>query len=83
MEVTRDGIGDIEVKYTYHNFAATDGAFGRWMNANHPEIDIDTVFFPGDTVAESVTRGELRALYAEEWAAYLEANGCTYEDYGC
>ncbi|MEA2058730.1 MAG: hypothetical protein U9O63_08415 [Actinomycetota bacterium] len=58
-------------------------AFSRWMQANHPEVAIDTMFFPGDTVEESVARGELRARYAKEWAAHLDASNCTYEDYGC
>ena len=83
MEVTRDGIGDIETKYDFPNFTATDGAFSRWMRANQPEVAIDTIFFPGDTVEEAVARGELRARYAKEWAAHLDANNCTYEDYGC
>jgi hypothetical protein len=83
MEVTRDGIGDIETKYDFPNFRPTDGAFSRWMQANHPEVAIDTMFFPGDTVEEAVARGELRARYAKEWAAHLDANNCTFEDYGC
>jgi len=83
MEVARDGIGDIETKYDFPNFRPTDGAFSRWMQANHPEVAIDTMFFPGDTVEEAVARGEHRGRYAEEWAAYMEANDCTYQDYGC
>jgi len=35
-----------------------------------------------ETVEEAEAAGTLRAQYAEEWAKYLEANGCTYLD-GC
>ncbi len=53
------------------------------MQANHPD-DADKVdCCEGDTVEESVARGELRSAYADLWVAYLEANGCTHQDVGC
>ena len=57
--------------------------FHAWMLANHPEDAATVDCCGGETVEESITRGTLRAQYADEWAAYLDENGCTYEDFGC
>jgi hypothetical protein len=48
--------------------------FNIWLEANHPE-DADTAgCCQGESVEESVTRGELRAKYANVWAIYLKTN---------
>ncbi|MEE8492322.1 MAG: sigma factor [Acidimicrobiia bacterium] len=39
--------------------------------------------YAGDSVAEAEQAGTLRGQYADEWAAYLDANGCTYQDPDC
>ena len=53
------------------------------MLANHPEDASEVDCCSGDTVEESIARGTLRSEYADKWVAYLEANGCTYQDQGC
>ena len=82
LTVTPDGISEIREAYSFPNFLNTGAPFTRWMEANHPEDADATGCCEADTVEESVARGELRALYAQEWAVYLEANACTYLD-GC
>lgn len=48
--------------------------FNAWVLENFPE-DADTAgCCEGETIEESVTRGELRAGYAKEWAIYLAEN---------
>jgi hypothetical protein len=82
MLVAPEGISDFQEFFGNPDQGDTGFPFTDWMQVNHPE-DAET---PGccasDTVEESVARGELRAQYATEWAAYLEANGCEYDD-GC
>ncbi len=56
--------------------------FDAWMAENHPEDAEAAACCGGDTVVEAASNGALRASYSEEWAAYLEAKGCTY-DTGC
>lgn len=82
MTIIPDGISDLRDTYGTPAFGLVGRHFERWMDQNHPE-DADTVgCCQGDTVEESITRGELRAQYSAEWAAYLEANDCAFNE-GC
>ncbi len=65
------------------DFGTVNDPFDDWMERNYPEDAAKVGCCDGDTVEESVARGELRAQYADVWVAYLEANDCTYEDFGC
>lgn len=60
-----------------------DGPFDDWMVEHHPDAAA-TVRCCGEdgTVDEARRRGEQRARYAQEWAAYLEEKGCTFDE-GC
>ena len=54
--------------------------FRSWMTEKHPEI-LDSIGFGNWTsIEEAHENGRLTAQYAAEWAAYLEANGCAYDD---
>ena len=64
------------------DYSTVNGPFNIWMRASHPEDATKVDCCGGDTVEESITRGTLRAAYADEWVAYLDANGCTYTE-GC
>jgi len=83
LTVTPGGISTIRENYGSPDFLVTGRPFARWMDENNPEDADATGCCEADTVAESVARGELRARYATEWAAYLEANGCTYRQTSC
>lgn len=61
--------------------------FQVWMEEHHPGVapaaDATVPITNSNSVEEAELFGRIRAEYAEEWAAYLEANGCTYGDVGC
>ena len=78
MVVVPEGINDFQILFGNPDFEATGVPFHRWMEANHPEDAEMTNCCAGDTAEESVVRGELRAQYAQDWAAYLEANDCNF-----
>ena len=52
--------------------------FDAWMAAVHPDDAEAAGCCAGETVQESVARGELLARYAGEYAAFLAENGCDY-----
>ena len=63
--------------------------FGLWLHANHPDQTCLAVSggnrqceewadIGWTSVARAREDGVLLAQYALEWAAYLEANDCTY-----
>ena len=64
------------------NFAYVGDPFIAWMRANNPEDTGRTIFHAWTTIEEAHEYGLAIAKYAQEWAAYLEANDCTYLD-GC
>jgi hypothetical protein len=57
-----------------------DSAFDRWVLATHP-ADPVAMCCDGATVDEARHSGELRAQYADDFAAYLVAHGCTFATY--
>lgn len=74
MTFTPDGISDLKERYGSPDFADTGGPFNLWMEANHPEDADAAGCCEADTIEESVARGQLRAQYAKEYAAFLETN---------
>ena len=80
--VSDEGIEGLEWDYLTFGYDAND-AFNHWMTRNHPEDAAAADCCGGDTIEEARANGELRRRYAEEWATYLEENGCTYADIGC
>jgi len=81
MTIGADGIVSLRVSNGSPDFKHVSDPFDEWMAANHPDVE-DFGFGSWETVEEAEAAGTLRAQYAEEWAKYLEANGCTYLD-GC
>ena len=56
--------------------------FSEWMLTHHPDIAESVAFGTWSSVDEAEQNGILTAQYAAEWAAYLDANECAYDD-GC
>lgn len=56
--------------------------FSEWMMTHHPDIAGSVAFGNWSSVEEAEQNGILTAQYAAEWAVYLTANGCAYDD-GC
>jgi hypothetical protein len=83
MVVTPDGVSQLVYTYGSLDFSSGRGRdpFRRWEEQNHPEAE--TTFGDWLTIDEARQLGQLAAQHTEEWAAYLEANGCTYLDETC
>ena len=80
--ITSLGISEINESYGATDYTTVGYRFRTWMRANHPD-DADRVGFRTWTSVEDArSSGALYGEYAQEWATYLEANGCAYID-GC
>ena len=56
--------------------------FDAWMEEHHPD-DAEVVTCCGwPNLDEARRTGTLRARYGVEWAAYLDAKGCAFDE-GC
>lgn len=79
MTVTPNGsISGLRDSFQQPGFV-TDGPFELWVRRNHPVGEGDKVRCCGwASVEDARAAGLIRAQYAEEWAAYLEANGCAF-----
>ena len=82
MTITPDGISEFRDRFGPPDHNVTERPFTTWMEENHPQDAEAAGCCEGDTVEQSIARGELRAQYAAEWAAYLETNDCTFDE-GC
>jgi len=80
--VTPDGIREWTSIFGSPDFNDVAVPFERWIRENHPEDRGNVGFGNWTTVEEAEQNGILNAQYADDWATYLEANGCTYLD-GC
>jgi len=80
MVVTPDGISQAAFEYV-PDFGL--GSFDRWVGVNHFDNREFVEFRDWDSVADAEQAGILRAQYVADWAAYLEANDCTYQDLVC
>ena len=57
--------------------------FLEWVEEHHPaDAGLIDCCGEGGSVEEAERRGALAAMYAREWAAYLDSKGCTYDE-GC
>ena len=78
--VTPDGIRNWVSSFGQPDFNTVGIPFEGWMQRNHPE-DVSAVGFGNwSSVEEAEQNGVLTAQYADEWAAFLEGNGCNYRD---
>ena len=85
MEVVADGIQEFWFTPT-RGYDSISLPFQQWMETNHPEEGLEVSPTPitwSNSVEEAEGIGMLRAQYAEEWAAHLEANGCSYVEFDC
>jgi hypothetical protein len=81
ITVTGSGIGAIEFAYDGEAPAhAAEKQFKAWMSRFHPEDWGSVGQRSWSSVGDALTKGELTAEYGDAWAAYLEANDCTYLD---
>ncbi len=97
LTLTPAGISEITETYGEVDFDHVREPFRRWLEANRPDVtclaqtleggwctdyeDEDSEERFGD-VALWTDLGRIIAQYADEWAAYLQENNCSYLD-GC
>lgn len=78
---TPDGlISTLFFRYEAGGFDETAVPFGRWMQEAHPaDVVVADPANLGSSADEAAARAALYVQYADEWAAYLTAKGCTYQ----
>jgi len=93
LTLTPAGISDIDETYGEVDFDHVREPFRRWLEANRPDVTCLGQTLGGgwcdDYDDQEETRfapwtdlGRIIAQYADEWAAYLQENNCSYLD-GC
>ncbi len=78
--ITADGIASQRQRIGTFGFRDVDGPWGQWLQANDPDLAGLLSFGDWSTVLEAQLHGQLSAKSAEEWAAWLDENGCTYDE---
>ncbi len=78
MKITPDGIGEFHELYGRPDFGFVGEPFDAWMTENHPDDVLAAGFGNWSSLEEANEHGRIRAQYADEWAADLEATGCTF-----
>ena len=86
--VTASKIAEIHFGYGTPDFEHVGVPFGSWLATNRPDVTC-LAWYADDgfceepaTLEEHREDGRMVAQYAQEWAVYLEENGCGYLD-GC
>jgi hypothetical protein len=74
------GIEELSGDYGAPTFSYLGDPFERWVAANHPGDEANLVW--GDTQEEALVNGLMLAEYAAEWAEFLDANDCEFNE-GC
>jgi hypothetical protein len=82
IHVTPDGISRYRDQFGSPDFNTVGIPFDRWMDEHHPQDAEAAAFASWDSVEEAKAIGAVVAIYAQEWATYLQENDCTYRD-GC
>lgn len=83
MVVTPAGATRLADTFGSPDFNTVYNPFLRWMYAHRTEAVSDVEFGNWSSVEEARERGLLVAQYADQWASYLEDNGCTYDQPVC
>ena len=82
ITVSAEGIQTVDSTWADPGFQG-EGAFGAWLLANHFEDADAADWDEGGSIEDARSAGEIQRQYAEQWAAYLEESGCTYDATGC
>ncbi len=80
MVVTPAGVTRLADIFGDPSFNTVYTPFAAWMAVHHPEDAAAVEFGNWSSIEEAGETGLLVAEYADEWASYLEENGCTFEE---
>jgi len=78
MKVMPDGIGEFDQLYGRPDFTYVGERFNAWMTKNNPADALAAGFGNWSSLDEAGEHGGITAQYADEWAAELQAAGCTF-----
>jgi hypothetical protein len=79
MKVMPDGISEFDELYGGPDFTYVGDRFLAWMTKNNPADALAAAGFGNwSSLDEAGEHGGIRAQYADEWAAELQAAGCTF-----
>ncbi len=81
--VTPDGIEQLFFAYGSPDFLHVGRPLESWIAEHRPDAVEATQFGEWTTVEEARETGEATARLANEWAAFLQENGCSYTDPVC
>lgn len=80
VTVTPAGISGLNFDYTGIDFNHVEIPFEIWLEQQHPDDLGSTAFGSWSSVEDARQTGIRRAAFAQEWADYLDENGCGYRD---
>lgn len=78
LVVVDDGaVAELHLGYSNPDFATLGKLLNAWLETNHPVDAALALDWPGETREDATARGEARAEWSEQWAAWRDAYGCT------
>ncbi len=80
LRIDDTGIIRIDESADLADYRIVADPFEAWVAEFHPEDTQAASCCAFFSVEEAQERGELRRQYAEEWAAWLEENGCVWDE---
>ena len=78
--VSADGITSHRQSFGSPGFTVYAAPFDRWLKEHRPEAWPTLAFGNWSTLREATLHGLLTAQYADDWATYLEENGCGWDE---
>ena len=79
MKITPDGIGEFDELFGSPDFTYVGNRFNAWMTKNNPADALAAGPFNWSSLEEASEHGRIKAQYADEWAAELQADGCRWD----
>lgn len=73
-------IAHIDEQADLQGYRLVADLFEAWMEEFHPDDAYSATRCAFFSVEEAQERGELRRHYADLWAAFLEENGCVWDE---
>ena len=83
MKITPDGIGEFLELRGRPDFTFVGDFFDAWMTENNPDDALAAGYGNWSSLEEASEHGRIRAQYADEWAAYLQAAHCPFNRTNC
>jgi len=83
MKIWPDGIGEFQELYDQPDFNFVGDFFDAWMTENNPDDALAAGIGNWSSLEEANEHGRIRAQYADEWSADLQAAHCPFNQTNC